>query len=127
MAICLQMQNGQVKDALICELFSYLNVHFMEKITLEEVCEKFSISRRTLYRRWEKCFDHAPAVFLLNKRVNYADQLLESSDLNIQEIARKSGYPNPRCFSQCYCRKFGISPSARRKSLCHAAGISRKN
>ncbi len=113
----MEMKNGEVKDALIYELISYLNVHFMENITLEEVCGKFSISLRTLYRRWEKCFDHTPAEFLLNKRLNYAEQLLESSEMNIQEIAWRSGFGNPLYFSQCYRRKFGMSPSSRRKKM----------
>lgn len=113
----LQMNDAQVKDAMIYELISYLNAHFMEDITLDDVCRKFSISLRTLYRRWQKCFDHTPAEFLLNKRLNYAGHLLESSDLNIQEIAWKCGFGNTQYFSQCYRRKFGMSPSSRRKSM----------
>ena len=113
----LQMNDGQVKDAMIYEVISYLNAHFMENITLDDVCRKFSISLRTLYRRWQKCFDHTPAAFLLNKRLNYAGHLLESSDLNIQEIAWKCGFGNTLYFSQCYRRKFGMSPSSRRKSM----------
>lgn len=111
----IQMQNEKSEDSVIYECISYINAHFMDDITVEDVCRKYSLSRRTLYRRWNECFDHTPAEFLLEKRLNYANQLLVSSDLNIQTIAEKSGFRNPIYFTQCFRRKYGQSPSSRRK------------
>ena len=111
----IRMKTESAEDPVIYEVISYLNAHFMDGITLEDVCRKYSLSRRTLYRRWSECFDHTPAEFLLRKRLDYADQLLLTSDLSIQTVAERSGFRNPIYFTQCYRRAFGLSPTRRRK------------
>lgn len=111
----IRMKTESAEDPVIYEVISFLNAHFMDRITLEDVCRKYSLSRRTLYRRWSECFDHTPAEFLLRKRLDYADQLLLTSDLSIQTVAERSGFRNPIYFTQCYRRAFGLSPTRRRK------------
>jgi len=106
-----------VKEPVIFELISYLNVHFTENITLENICKKYSISMRTLYRYWNKSFEDTPADFLLKKRLRYAEHLLLTTDMGIQDIARSSGFDNPIYFTQCFRRKYNISPGNFRKNF----------
>ena len=103
------------KDPKIYEIISYMNVHFTEYITLEDICKKYSVSMRTLYRHWRENFQDTPADFLLTKRLEYARHLLLTSDKGVQETAAGSGFNNPVYFSQCFRRKYGMSPSAFRK------------
>lgn len=103
------------QDPVIYKIISYINVHFNECITLEDVCKKFSISLRTLYRHWKENFNDSPAEFLLKKRLVYAEHLLLTANIGIQDAARSCGFSNPIYFTQCFRRKHGISPSAYRK------------
>ena len=109
--------NEPVKEPVIYELISYLNIHFTENITLEDVCKKYSLSMRTLYRYWNKNFEDTPAEFLLKKRLRYAAHLLLTTDMGIQDTARSSGFDNPIYFTQCFRRKYGISPGNYRKKF----------
>ena len=109
--------NKPVKEPVIYELISYLNVHFTENITLDDICKKYSISMRTLYRYWNKSFEDTPAEFLLKKRLRYAAHLLLTTDMGIQDIARSSGFDNPIYFTQCFRRKYSISPGNYRKKF----------
>ena len=104
-----------LKEPKIYEIISYMNLHFTECITLEDICRKYSISARTLYRHWRENFPDTPADFLLTKRLEYARHLLLTSDKGVQETANASGFNNPVYFTQCFRRKYGMSPSAFRK------------
>jgi len=105
------LQCGQGTDSAIYEIISYIGSHFMEGISLDDVCRKFAIGRRTLYRRWGECFEHSPAEFLLRKRLDYAEQLLSNSNLSIKLIADKCGFDNPVSFAHSFQRENGLSPS----------------
>ena len=102
----------------IYEIASYLSAHYMENVSLEEVCRNYSVSPRTFYRRWRECFQQSPAEFLLEKRIVCAEHLLSSTDLGIQTIAVKSGFGNPLYFSQCFRRLRGMTPSRYRRTMC---------
>ena len=115
------------KTPLIYEVISYLNIHFTENITLNDICKKYAISMRTLYRYWGESFEDTPAEFLLKKRLRYAKHLLLSTDMGIQDIARSCGFINPVYFTQCFRRKYEISPGNFRKTFsggrkCSASG-----
>ena len=105
------LKNDTAGDALIYEVISFINAHFMEGITLDDVCVKYSITRITLYRRWRETFDHTPAEFLLKKRLEYAEQLLLAGDLSIKLIAARCGFENPVSFAHSFQREYGMSPS----------------
>lgn len=105
------LQNDTEGDALIYEVISFINAHFMEGITLDDVCGKYSITRSTLYRRWRETFDHTPAEFLLKKRLEYAEQLLLTGDLSVKLIAARCGFENPVSFAHSFQREYGMSPS----------------
>ena len=72
----------------------------------ERICAEAMENRKTA---------RAKADFLLTKRLEYARHLLLTSDKGVQETAAGSGFNNPLYFSQCFRRKYGMSPSAFRK------------
>ena len=98
------------QDPVIYEIISYVNSNFHKNITLDDICRKYSISLRTLYRKWGKCFSHTPADFVLQKRLDYAEKMLLFTDLPIKTVALNSGFNNPFYFSQCFHRVYKQSP-----------------
>jgi len=101
----------------IYEIASYFGAHYMENISMKEICRKYSVSLRTFYRRWGECFPQSPAEFLLEKRIACAEHLLASTDLGIQTIAMKSGFGSPLYFSQCFRRICGMTPRTYRRKM----------
>jgi len=99
-------------DPLICEIMSFLAVNFTGDVTIEHICRKFSVSRRTLYRRWKMVSDLSPADFLRKKRLELAANLLKNTRMGIQEIARYCGFGNVLYFTQCFRRECGTNPTS---------------
>lgn len=58
---------------------------------------------------WEH-YHTTPGKWLLDKRLKYARQLLETSRKNINEIADDSGFENVSHFSRVFKENFGASP-----------------
>jgi AraC-like DNA-binding protein len=53
----------------------------------------------------------APLAFVRKVRLHRAKALLESTDLNIAEIAYELGFTDPNYFSRAFKKAFGDRPS----------------
>lgn len=72
---------------------------------------ELGVSRTLLFTKvkaWTNC---TPNEFIQEIRMKRAARLLEQGNLNISEIGYQVGFKNPKYFSKCFQKKFGISPS----------------
>jgi AraC-like DNA-binding protein len=67
----------------------------------------------TLFKRATGC---APIDFFIRLRMNRARQLLETTALNIKEIAGELGYDDPFYFSRLFKSVNGVAPTDYRKT-----------
>ena len=56
--------------------------------------------------------------YLENTRMKYADTLVCTTDLKIEDIAIRSGYNSSNTFLRAYKRYYGVSPKIRKNILC---------
>ena len=54
---------------------------------------------------------------IIEKKMEYAKKLLETTDINILDIAIEIGYENPSKFSIAFKKIFGILPNKYRKKI----------
>jgi len=59
------------------------------------------------------------AQFIRNYRLDVAKRMLEENiaDRNITEIAYRVGFNDPKYFTRCFTKQYGISPSAYKETL----------
>ena len=102
-------------DAFVNRALGYLYSHFTEPITVSDAAQYMGYS--TNY--FNTCFHRHMGVpfreYLGNMRLNYARNLLVSSELPATEVADESGFASLSYFSRCFRREFQLSPSAYRK------------
>ncbi len=106
-------------------LKNFIDNNYRDPITLDDICERFSLSYRTLYRFWNQA-NSTPAEYLLKKRLNFACHLLSVTNMAIQEVALRSGFSNQIYFSQCFRRNFAMSPTAWREKNNSDLGIDKE-
>lgn len=94
----------------------YLDTHFQEKITLDELSSKFYINKFYLSRVFKKEYGVSIMSYVLQNRITKAKQLLRFSDKTLTAIALEVGFPEPYYFSRIFKQLEGISPSEYRKS-----------
>jgi transcriptional regulator GlxA family with amidase domain len=77
---------------------------------LHETAAQFSVSPRTLGRRFVHDTGTTPLGFVQQERVRRARHLLTTTDQTVQQVARRVGYRDPSTFGQLFKERTGLSP-----------------
>lgn len=81
------------------------------KLSVEELSDHLGMSRVRLYKKIKQITGKTPIEFIRIIRLKRAVQLLRESQLNVSEIAYRTGFNNPKIFSKYFKEEFGILPS----------------
>ncbi len=88
-----------------------------EPIQLRDMAEQESMSVRTFTRRFREEAGVSPGQWLTQQRVERARQLLESSDLSIDQVARDAGFGTAQSMRQHLQAALGVTPTAYRRTF----------
>ncbi len=95
---------------LIQRAAACINTEFREKISLEMLANRFSVSVNYLGSLFKKNMGTSFNEYLNNVRLRYACSLLQSSELSVKEVAFASGYNSTEYFLYIFKRKMGMTP-----------------
>ena len=82
---------------------------------IDGLCKMLSMSRTQLYRKAKALTGESPARFIQKVQLNKARELLQTTELNVSEIAYEVGFTDPAYFSRAFNKEFGAPPSSLRK------------
>ncbi|MBR8638927.1 helix-turn-helix domain-containing protein [Streptomyces tuirus] len=88
-----------------------------EPLTLDDLAAHARMSRRTFARRFNDEVGLSPGRWLIQQRVARARDLLESSDLSVDQIAGRVGFATGTSLRQHLHAAIGISPQAYRRTF----------
>lgn len=118
-------QAGQFRkshaDHAVLALQEFLEHHFGDHLTLEQMGRVAGLEQRTLLRRFRKATGDSPVLYLQRIRIEAARRHLELSQDSIEEIAWKVGYEDASSFSRLFRKITGMSPGGYRKKFSLAA------
>ena len=87
-----------------------------ENFNISQFGNKIGLSRVQLFRKLKALTGHSASHLLRAYRLNKAKELIESSGLNISEIAYEVGFKDPAYFSRAFTKEFGFAPSTLRSN-----------
>lgn len=73
--------------------------------------EELGVSRSMLFTKIKAWADATPNDFIQEIRLNRAAKILELNKFNISEVSYKVGFKRPKYFSQCFKKKYGMTPT----------------
>ena len=97
------------------QIHQYLEEHFAEKITLEELGKRFGISKYYMLRGFKRKYGVTIVQFLNQCRMNYAKNELRFTDKQIDTIAEECGIHDSSYFNRIFRTTEGISAGAYRR------------
>lgn len=114
----------QPKEGLdrLRRILDYVNSHYGEPISLQEVAKQEFLSVPYLSKYFKKKLGLSFSEYLKDLRLHYAVNDLLNESLTIDKIAAKNGFPNVRSFVTAFSEKYGELPSVWRKK--HAEEVS---
>lgn len=98
-------------------LQAWMLANLNQHITVDQLAARANLSRRSLDRHFRKTTGTSPVQWLLHQRIQAAQQLLETTDLHIDTIARRVGFTTAIALRPHFKRALGISPRTYRQSF----------
>ena len=99
------------------ELLHWMVQNLDREHTVADLAARVHMSARTFARRFRSETGATPAAWLNSQRVLRAQELLESTDLNIDEIARESGFGHPVLLRHHFAKVLDTSPQSYRRTF----------
>ena len=113
----LLLQPSEIKVSSVDDIFLKKLHEIIEEnlsnpeLSIEELSEKFFMSRIHLFRKIKALTGESPSSFLRSYRLKRAAQLLKQKSGNITEIAFQVGFNNSAYFAKCFKEQFHQTPS----------------
>ena len=111
------VQIAQTQLMPIMRIVSYLNNHFPEKIKEDVLLQEAGISRRGMYRYFERIMAVTYSNYLQSLRVRHVYIYLRTSTYSLAYISDACGFCDVRYMSRVFKSYIGESPQSRRKGL----------
>lgn len=94
----------------------YINEHYNQKITLDDVAAHVFLNRSYLSQLFKKEMGVAFADYLETVRINHAKRLISNSNKSMSEIAEYVGFSNQNYFTKVFKKVTGVSPLQYKKN-----------
>lgn len=104
------LQGGKIRDFYIREAMSYIEQHFQNDITIEDIAAFCNLNRSYFGKIFRDAVGKSPQEFLISYRMTKAAELLKLTGLSIGDIGNAVGYPSQLHFSRAFKKTYGISP-----------------
>ncbi|MCG7339618.1 AraC family transcriptional regulator [Staphylococcus sp. ACRSN] len=94
---------------LVRQILDYMEMNFSKPISLEDLENKFYVSRYKITEQFTKLVGYPPYKYLLQKRLQHAQYLLENGE-NPQQVASLCGFTDYSNFYRRFKTTYGCSP-----------------
>jgi len=95
----------------IQEIEAFLRKNYEKDITLQEIAERFFLSREYISRKFKQEYHETLTNYLTKIRIEKAKELLENPHLKVYEVSYKVGYQNEKYFSKVFKKLVGLTPN----------------
>jgi transcriptional regulator GlxA family with amidase domain len=102
-------------DTHVLAAQNFIEGNYDKRLTVEEVCEKAGVGRRTFERKFRKLTGNSIIEYMQRVKVEAVKKQLESGRKTINEIVFEVGYNDINAFRTVFKRYAGLSPVDYRK------------
>lgn len=108
-------REGKLADYYMSETMVFIANNYDKDISVENMAANLGLNRSYFSTFFTRAIGKSPQRFLLEYRMEKAEELLLITDMDVQEVGEKVGYSNALHFSRAFRNAVGVSPSIWRK------------
>ncbi|MGJ1430609.1 GlxA family transcriptional regulator [Sphingobacterium spiritivorum] len=97
-------------DADIQKVQDYVEKHYEDKITIDDLANLSSMGRRTFERRFKEATNNTPVEYIQRVRIEAAKKFFEASRKNVSEVMYDVGYSDTKAFRDIFKKITGLTP-----------------
>lgn len=104
-------------DETLAPLLDWISQNLSEPLTIDRIAAENGVSTRTLARKFTEQLGTSPGQWVLAQRIATAQDLLESTDLPLEAVARRSGLSSATNLRRRFLNTLGTTPGAYRRTF----------
>ncbi|WP_342661553.1 HTH-type transcriptional regulator CdhR (plasmid) [Rhodococcus ruber] len=104
-------------DSAIAEVLDWVLTRLGEPLTVDRLAEHARMSRRSFVRHFQQATGATPARWILERRLQEARVLLETTDWSVDAVASACGFGSSVTLRQNFTAAFSTTPTAYRRQF----------
>ncbi|HEU5416724.1 MAG TPA: helix-turn-helix domain-containing protein [Streptosporangiaceae bacterium] len=108
---------GEPECDTMRDILTWMNDHLGEAVTVDQLAARALMSARTFARRFVQETGTTPQRWLTGQRILLAQQLLEETDLTVDEVADRAGFGNATALRHHFRSWRSTTPLAYRRTF----------
>ncbi len=96
------------------EISEYIYAHLTDALSVSALCEKFFVSRNSLYKCFRNYYGLTVNDYIIRVRLDHAKKLLTETNETVNRICADIGIQNEPYFCRLFKKHTGLSPTAYR-------------
>ena len=106
---------ADTNEALFNQALEFISDNYDCNIHVQDISNYLGISRSRLCSLFQSHLNQSPQNYLILFRMQKAQELLTSTNFEIQDISHQIGYPDSQTFSKAFRRVYNTCPSEYQK------------
>ncbi|MEN7547602.1 helix-turn-helix domain-containing protein [Rapidithrix thailandica] len=98
------------QDEAIMEVQHYIEMHYQDRITIDQLARMTHLGRRTFQRRFKNATHNTVREYIRKVKAEAAKKLLESQRFTVNEVMFEVGYNDPKAFRDVFKKVIGMTP-----------------
>lgn len=99
------------REPLLAEVFAVIEQRYPGRLSLRDVARAVSVSPGHLTSTVRRRTGRTVQEWITERRMVQARRLLAGTDLPVNEVGRRIGYPDPGYFARVFGREHGVGPT----------------
>ncbi|WP_026670587.1 response regulator transcription factor [Butyrivibrio sp. AE3006] len=99
-----------IDETSVTTLLQYVDAHFTEDMSREHLSELFYFAPDYITKIFRKETGMSFKNYIIEKRLDLARKLLQTTDYSVRDISLKVGYDNYSYFTRLFKKSFGVTP-----------------
>ncbi|WP_405772516.1 helix-turn-helix domain-containing protein [Streptomyces sp. NBC_00080] len=105
------------RDERLTQVLAWARENLHEPLPVAELARRAVMSKRSFARRFTAATGTTPHAWLRSLRLSRAEEFLETTDLSVEEIARRVGYGSAAVLREQFVRRRGVPPRSYRRTF----------
>ena len=114
---CFATMHNKRSFKLVDQCMSYLERHLCQDVSIDDLCCVLGVSPSTLFKSFVQVTGLPPMKLFQYYKMKYAETLLLSTQLSIQEVAQQTGFHSSFYFCNVFKSHFSMPPSQYRRKF----------
>lgn len=104
-----------VYDPLLVRAMEYIREYACIPCNVEEMADFLGVAKRTLEYRFKKKMNRTPRSVIFETRMQHALYLLRNSNLTVEKVGERCGFPYRQHFYDAFSKRFNRTPASFRE------------